>query len=98
MVMLLLAWRISDCSVFTSSSFSASRVENVWPADTFLDSNPLGDRSSIFAQDRLFPVWFPSPATPIGKNPVICLLGGAPFSPLQKIVGKERMNGYRLLR
>src|SRR5580700_634906 len=29
MVILLLAWRISDCTVFTSSSFSARSVENV---------------------------------------------------------------------
>jgi hypothetical protein len=29
MVMLLLAWRISDCTVFTSSSFPASKVEDV---------------------------------------------------------------------
>src|ERR1700704_3129929 len=29
MVMLLLAWRIRDCTVFTPSSFSARSVENV---------------------------------------------------------------------
>ena len=74
------------------------RVTKRVPADTFLDSNPLGDWTNMLAQDRLSPVWLPSPIAPAGENPVVRLRGDTLFPPLQKGVGKERMNGYWLLR
>src|ERR1700687_2201854 len=58
------------------------RVTERVPADAFLDSESLRNRSKIFAQDRLSPIW-PPPAWALpGKNPMVWLGVGTLFSPV----------------
>src|SRR5262252_2166243 len=68
------------------------------PANAFLDSDLLGNWSNIFAQNCLSPEWM-SPSVPSArKNPVVRPYVSRLFSPRQKCIGNERMDGYGLLR
>src|SRR5713226_9059010 len=75
MVMLLLAWRISDCTVFTSSSFSARSVENV--VTEYVPTDVLGDlclfrcRSDVVPLDSFRPKWLTTLHSCAGKDPVL---------------------------
>ena len=68
------------------------------PPDALLDSNPLGNRSNILAQNCLSPVWPPSPVTLARKNPVVRLRVSTLFPPLRKSFGEKRMKRDGLLR
>src|SRR5580700_7360666 len=58
------------------------RVTKRVPADAFLDSESLRNRSKIFAQDRLSPIWPPPSVALAGKNPIVWLGVGTLFSPV----------------
>src|SRR5258708_39421731 len=68
------------------------------PSDALLDSNLLGNRPNLLAQNCLSPVWLPSPVALAGKNPVVRLRVGALFSPPRKSVAERRAKGDGLLR
>src|SRR6202035_2411233 len=55
---------------------------NVCQPNAFLDSESLCNRSKIFAQDRLSPIWPPPSVALAGKNPIVWLGVGTLFSPV----------------
>jgi hypothetical protein len=58
------------------------RVTKGVPADAFLDSESLRNRSKIFAQDRLSSIWPPPTVALAGKNPIVWLGVDTLFSPV----------------
>src|SRR6516225_7523977 len=81
----------------TSEQSRVSVPERV-PSELFLNSEAQRHRTNVFAQDRLSPVRPSSPASPAGKDPIICRCVAGTFPPFQQSVREERMNGHRLLR
>jgi hypothetical protein len=58
------------------------RVTKRVPADAFLDAESLRNRSKIFAQDRLSPIWPPPSVALAGKDSIVWLGVGTLFSPV----------------
>src|SRR5713101_7259609 len=88
MVMLLLAWRISDCTVFTSSSFSARSVESVpehVPTDVLSDLGALRRRSDVIPLYSFRPKGLTTLHALAGENPVLVSRVGRFGTPSQKI-------------